>query len=194
MPDNSYRSKEELLNYNLFLPTNSFAFSFPRLSPFLSDLQYKTNIIISRTWINFDLLWYCVSIFLHEIFIIVFVFSVLVSYQLFNFSRSMMEKKHKIFDPPTDNFCTEPKCCCGLICLHEGAMAIAVIELFYAIIYIIKSFQFKNDSIEESVFSYISLVNLAIIIILIYGLKKENYRLLIIYLVYWVCLWFKFFK
>ena len=97
-------------------------------------------------------------------------------------------EEYKIFDPPTNEFLSEPKCCCGLIRLREGAMIIGIIQLFLDMLFVIGIFLLEKEFAQVYLPNYTFFVGRVVIVILLIGIKRKDFRLMIPYLLYQVCI------
>ena len=101
--------------------------------------------------------------------------------------------RYEILDDPTDVY-PESTCCCGFIRAREGAAIIGMIQFSIALIFTLHTLLWKMNSLSEFVENSIPIPELVVTILLLWGIKREDFRLLIPYLVFEVCFLSLFFK
>ena len=102
-------------------------------------------------------------------------------------------QKYETLNIPTDRYYPEPRCCCGFIRARDGAAMIGMIQLVLGVLFAVSIILFKTDSIEKLVENSLDMVELAVVVIMLCGLKREDYLFLIPYLVFEVCFFFLLF-
>ena len=103
-----------------------------------------------------------------------------------------MDKQH-LLTISEDEYYPESKCC-GLFRIRQGTTIVAILQLIVALLYTFHVIFFNMHTTTEFLNNCAPVGKVVVIVILLFGLHKEDHLLLIPYLVFKVCFLFSYFS